>query len=112
MTSPSIRERVAEHVGLLAHPGAQLDYERSVPIADVPAELVCGFCDDLYAPKSWEFVQAFSEEELKDLAHLYGLLCEAAKAGIHSAAELRRSAAWRAVFDLAQRLDDHFSRTP
>ena len=112
MTSSSIRQQVAEHIRLLAHPGEQLEYERRVPIADVPAELVSGFCDDLYAPRSVEFIEAFSDRELKDLAHLYGLLCEAAKAKVHSVAELRKSAAWQLVLRLARELDDHYARTP
>ena len=40
-----------DEIDLLAHRSKQLQYEQSVPIANVPAELVCGFCDDLYYPK-------------------------------------------------------------
>jgi hypothetical protein len=50
MTSGDIRRRIVEHIDLLAHPSKQFEYEKNVPIADVPAELVCGFCDDLYSP--------------------------------------------------------------
>lgn len=73
---------------------------------------VCGFCDDLYAPKSAEFIAAFSEGELKDLAHLYGVLCEAAKAPLHSVSELRKPGAWQPVIVLAKELDAHCARTP
>jgi hypothetical protein len=109
MTKEAIRRQVAEHIRLLAHPSEQLEYERSVPIADVPSELVCGFP---YYPKSVDFISAFSNEELMDLAHLYGLLCEAAKVEAHSVSELRKSTWWQAVFSLAKELDDHYRRTP
>ena len=57
----SVRAQVIEHIELLSLPSEQLEYERDVPIADVPAELVCGFCDDLYHPKSPEILLAFTE---------------------------------------------------
>ena len=40
---PDLRRAVLEHVALIASAEAQLHYEASVPIADVPAELVSGF---------------------------------------------------------------------
>jgi len=35
----NIRQRVVEHIRVLAHPSEQLAYEKNVPIANVPAEL-------------------------------------------------------------------------
>jgi hypothetical protein len=101
---------VVEHIELLAHPSQQFEYEKTVPIANVPAELVCGFCDDLYDPKSLDFMNAFSESELKDLAELFGLLSVAAKANVSSVAELLKSEPWRAVIALAKELDHYYSR--
>ena len=47
---------------------AQEDYEQSVPIAQVPAELICGWFDDLYHPGTPLFEAAFSPGEREVLA--------------------------------------------
>ena len=93
----SIRKSTIEMIELLSLPSEQFAYEKNVPIADVPAELICGFCDDLYHPKSEGFISQFSEDELKALAHLYGLLSEAAKVTVHSVSELQKRPEWRSV---------------
>ncbi|MGC4002070.1 MAG: hypothetical protein QM811_02530 [Pirellulales bacterium] len=46
------------------------------PVVD---EWVDGFTTDLFHPKDPAFIDAFSEQELRDLCELYGLLCHAAK---------------------------------
>ena len=43
----AIRAEVLSHLELLASPELQARYERDVEIADVPAELVCVWFDDL-----------------------------------------------------------------
>lgn len=68
--SKQYRNRVVEEIELLARPSEQMKYEHDVPIANVPAELICGFVDDLYHPKSEMFLNAFTEQELKSLAEL------------------------------------------
>ncbi len=65
-----IRAQVQECVALLASAEKQRQY-------GVVDEIVCSFADDHYHPKSQAFVDAFSEGELIDLAHLHGLLCRA-----------------------------------
>jgi hypothetical protein len=74
-----------------------------------PSELICVFCDNLYQPKEERFVSAFSSDELKNLAHLYGLLCEAAQTHSASVSELLKTPAWRRVVavskDLSTRLE-------
>jgi len=52
----SVRKAIIKEIELLSLPSKQLEYEKNVPIANVPAELICGFCDDLYHPKSKEFL--------------------------------------------------------
>jgi hypothetical protein len=74
-----IRNRVIEHIELLASPSEQFKYEQEVKIACVPDELISGYCADLFHPKSPSFIDAFSQAELKDLAQLYGMLCMSAK---------------------------------
>lgn len=100
----SIRQSVVEHVDLLSRPSAQLEYEAKVPIADIHAELVSGFCGDLYHPKSQQFLDAFTENELKDLAHLYGLLVESAHLRTGSVTELLTQPQWRCVVEFSKDL--------
>ena len=108
----SLRKSTIEMIELLSLPSEQLEYERNVPIADVPAELICGFCDDLYHPKSESFLAEFSENELKALAHLYGLLSEAAKVTVPSVTELQKRPEWRSVVSLAKELTAHYKQYP
>ena len=105
----SIRIAIVENIALLASSSAQLAYEKDVPIADVPAELVCMFCDDLYRPKSTQFISEFSESELKDLAHLYGLLVEASKIEASTVTELLKKERWRTVMQAAKNLTEAFA---
>jgi hypothetical protein len=100
----TIRDAIIEQIRLLSLPSEQLDYEKSVPIADVPAELICGFCDDLYHPKNPELLSQFNEDELKDLAHLYGVLVEASAIEAPSVNELLKHEKWHTVIALAKRM--------
>ena len=108
------RQQVIEHVALLASASEQIRYEREVPIADVPAELVSCFCDDLFHPKQALFVDAFTEQELKSLAELYGMLCIACKAieehDCHQVTELQKIPAWRSVMAFAKDLETWLRR--
>jgi hypothetical protein len=106
--SKAYRQRVVEVIEGLANPLDQMKYEHDVPIADVPAELICGFVDDLYHPKSELFLNAFTSEELKSLAELYGRLCVAsdafAKHDRHCVAEIQKLPEWRSVMGFAKNL--------
>jgi hypothetical protein len=62
-----IRQNIVELLALLADAEAQRRYERNVPIANVPAELLCMWFDDLYHPDDAAFVRAFSTPELAAL---------------------------------------------
>ncbi len=102
------RKRVIEEIELLASPSEQMKYEKDVPIADVPGELVCGFVDDLYHPKSELFLNAFTEQELKSMAELYGRICIASDAFVknncHSVADIQKLTEWRSVMAFAKDL--------
>ncbi len=50
---------------------AQIDYEKNVPSANVPAELVCTWFDDLYHPASKRHAKAFSIRERQLLARFH-----------------------------------------
>jgi hypothetical protein len=62
------RSRVRELLALLADPVAQRRYEVEVPIANVPAELICMWFDDHYHPGSSWFIEAFSPGEREVIA--------------------------------------------
>jgi hypothetical protein len=106
--SKAYRQRVIDEIEGLASPSDQMKYERHVPIADVPAELICGFVDDLYHPKSELFLNAFTSDELKSLAELYGRLCVASEAftknDCHSVADIQKLPEWRSVMAFAKDL--------
>jgi hypothetical protein len=105
----SLRQSIIDEIDLLAHPSKQLQYERDVPLADVPAELVCGFCNDLYHPKSEEMLSQFTEDELRGLAHLYGVLSESSDLQIHSVKDLLQHPKWRAVVSVAKELNAYYA---
>ncbi len=108
----AIRGAVFEVIELLAHASLQSKYEKDVPIANVPAELFCMFCDDLYHPKSQSFLDAFNEDETKDLAVLYGLLHHASQtikdSEMRSVADLQKRPEWRVVMNFAKELEARF----
>lgn len=98
----AIRQAVIDQVRLLSLASEQLAYEKSVPHANVVSELFCGFCDDLFHPKSAEWVSQFTEDELKGLAHLYGVLSEAASSDAVSVSEILKDPRWRRVIAVAK----------
>jgi hypothetical protein len=58
-----LRAAVLEHLELLSNLELQKKYERDVTIANVPAELVCGWFDDLDLPESASGIFAGQELE-------------------------------------------------
>jgi len=62
----NFRDRAIEILELISSFAAQVEYERNVPIANVPAEMLCMWFDDYYhvTPK---FKESFSAEELTTL---------------------------------------------
>ncbi|WP_100637293.1 hypothetical protein [Marinomonas sp. ef1] len=75
----AIRQAIIDQVRLLSLASEQLAYEKYVPHPKVVSELFCGFCDDLFHPKSAERVCQFTECELKGLAH-FMVFCRKQKA--------------------------------
>ena len=100
--------QVIDYLELAASPQKQLEYEASVPIANVPSELICGFADDLFHPKSPEFTDAFTADELKDLAELYGRICISSEAfqrdGARTVSDILKVSEWRRTMTFAQQL--------
>ncbi len=99
---------------MLASASAQARYEKDVPHAFVVAELIEVFVTDLYHPKSPDFIEAFNEDELKDLAHLFGLVCEVSErirdVQVHSVSDLQKLPEWRRVMSLAKRVHECFRK--
>lgn len=63
-----IRSSIREILALLADTEQQSEYERNVPIADVPSELICMWFDDQYHPEDAMFHSSFSCAERQALA--------------------------------------------
>jgi uncharacterized alpha-E superfamily protein len=108
------RTSILDELAVLASASAQTQYERDVPHAFVAAELIEVFASDLYHPKSPDFIDAFTEAELEDLAHLYGLVHTAGQrmrqTSVHSVSDLQKLPEWRQVMSLAKTLHDRFRR--
>jgi hypothetical protein len=101
----NIREAVVAELKVLAQPSKQLDYERSLSAAGhAPSELLSVFCDDLYRPKDDTFIASFTSDELRDLAHLYGLIVEASLADFSTVPEMLKDPKWRRVVEVAKGL--------
>jgi hypothetical protein len=102
-----VRKRVIDYLRLLASPSEQRKYKEDVPIADVPGELICGF-DDFYHPKNKEFLDSFTENELRDLAEIFGLLRLASKTFFkgedQSLNAFQKNREFRLVMNLAKQL--------
>jgi hypothetical protein len=103
-----IRSSLIDTITLLARASEQLDYEREVPHAYIPAELIEIYTSDTFHPKNQDFIDAFSEPELKSLARLYGLVCSASEASVlakvHSVSDLQKLPEWREVMRFAKDL--------
>jgi hypothetical protein len=105
-----MRALVIEVLEMLSAPSAQLSYEASLTAGHAPTELISGYCDDLFNPKSPDFIAEFSNDELKDLAHLYGLMVESSAKHHPTIAIMLKDPAWRRVVALAKDINERFSR--
>ncbi len=63
----SFHASAIEILVLIASYEAQKEYEKNVPIADVPSELVCIWFDDFYN-RTPQFEKDFTEKELEMLS--------------------------------------------
>jgi hypothetical protein len=100
----NVRQSVLEYLELLSQPSRQIDYETSAPRVDSHGELVRWFCDALFRPKNQQFLEAFTENEIKDLARLYGLLIESRLLRASSLVDLLREPEWRRIARFAKAL--------
>ena len=99
------REFLRELLSLISSTEGQRQYEQEVPIANVPAELVCMWFDDHYHPESEWFRARFSHDEqstLAEFSHFYkarlDLLPDTA-----NVEELQKSECWHQIMEKAAR---------
>lgn len=106
-----VRNSFIELIDLLSDPDKQRQYEKDVPIAHVPAELVCMWCDDLYHPESEQMASQFTADERVDLALFNDCMCEAAELQIDCLIELLEHPKWKLVVAEAQKLISYYQGT-
>ena len=104
----SIRKAIIKEIELLSSPSMQLQYEIDVPIANVPAELVCGFCDDLFHPESEQIKSQFTGQEINELSLLYKALSDTTNIEVSTVKELLKHKKWLAVIEKAKILRDYY----
>lgn len=95
----NLRGSLRGQLALLADVEEQRHYERALPRANVPAELLCGWFDDCYLPDSAAFQQSFNPDERQALDAFHALF-EAASAQLPRSwklDELHAHPAWAQV---------------
>lgn len=106
-----MRTVILSELDLIASPGAQLAYDASLTRAGhAPTELISRFCDDLFHPRDLDSEGSFSDDELKGLAHIYGLIVEAGRAQHSTVAAMLRDPVWRRVVARAKDLRTQLAR--
>lgn len=70
-TPAGFRASIIALLETLSSKKLQEQYQEEVPIANVSAELVCGWFDDLYHPKAPGFAASFREAELQALSSFH-----------------------------------------
>ena len=88
-----------EILELIASYDAQREYEKNVPIADVPAELVCMWFDDFYF-RTPQFEKDFTEEELdalSDFNTFYDVRVESLPDSTEGLEKLQQNNYWKEI---------------
>lgn len=89
-------DQYMEVLRLLADPEAQLRYERDAPIADVPAELVCMWFDDLNADEPSGALSPAHASRIKAFSVFYELRVDDLPTG-SGVAVLQESTKWQEI---------------
>ena len=82
---------------------AQKSYEKNVPIADIPSELISSWFDDCWYPDDKEFLNLFTTKEinvLKEFSAYYEQKLK--KMPLTSFSEMHESFQWQQVVGKAQ----------
>ena len=101
-----MRTNIIEELEMLSSASKQLEYETTLAsgAGDGPTELAEVFCTDLFNLKNPDLISSFSNEELKMLAHIYGLIVESTHVSHPTVADMLKDPAWRRVMSLAKDL--------
>src|SRR4051812_12880138 len=103
MDVAAIRVQVVEELTLLSEPSRQVAYEQTLHNhAGVAHVELCEAYPAMFNPKSPAFVAAFSEQQLNELAHLYGLFMELKSSDFSSVGDMLKNPTWRRVIRLSQ----------
>ena len=91
-------------LNLISSAAEQFEYEASVPIANVPAELVCMWFDDHYYPNSEWFLECFSPQGRDTLAEFHRFYEARVDAlpDTEQVSELQKSTEWQEVMAKAK----------
>ena len=68
---PQCRQNVIDILELLASPDEQIEYQRNVPHALVPDELICMWFDDSFRPKDQRLREMFTDAEWSALLNFH-----------------------------------------
>jgi len=64
----AFRKSIIDFIKLISSPQKQFEYEKNVPVANVPSELICMWFDDLYHPNTDLFLNSFNAQEIEALS--------------------------------------------
>lgn len=95
------RVNVINVLQLIADLDAQKEYERTVPIADVPSELQCQWFDDSFHPDHLPFRSSFFPEEWEVLMEFHNCYDLRSKRLPDTLEEMHVSSAWLEVVNKA-----------
>lgn len=111
MATADLRNNIVGLIRTLASKDEQLAYELNVPVANVPAELVCMWFDDLYHPDADSFLECFTPAERERLAKFHAFFDARLERLPDTLAEVHQNAAWLEVMSEAQQVIDELGWT-
>ena len=100
----SIRKGIKKVLDLISSKEEQIKYEKEVQIANVPAELICIWFDDLYHPQSRLHQDAFSNEEQNILDSFNTFYESRVKQLPETLAEMHINPLWNEIVQEADRV--------
>ncbi len=98
----AIRASIKYVLEVIASKEDQVDYDKKVPVANVPAELVCMWFDDSYHPNSSQYKEAFSIEEQEILSKFNSFFDARVDRLPKNLAELQVDPQWNEIVNAAQ----------
>jgi len=105
MTNESdFRASIKEFLELLSSKEQQLKYKANVPIADVAAELVCMWFDDMYHPDTDLFKRSFTPKEISQLSTFNSVYDNLANKLPDTLEGYHKSKEWAQIMKHAQQL--------